>query len=493
MPKTIFGKLLKAFIAVLLLSFFISLITVDIFLSSFLSDEKVKLLEQSGDKINSLLSIYVDKGPGNLLSPIIENVIKSYSENTNSIIWVSSPEGQIVFISTNNIPETVLKSLKFDGLHYWLPDAKQFENIDKVEGKVVTGDFYGLFSKTGNEWATVIRPFYYSKFKGDRKFMGAVYLSTPLPEIKTAHYGLLKYFFFSVLISGIITIIVVYVISKKISQPLIALKNAAKTFAAGKFETRIEYISNDEIGELSKSFNDMADDLNKNEELRRSFIANVSHELRTPMTSIKGFVDGMIDGTIPNDRFPYYLQLVSEETGRLNKLANDILELAKMESGDFTLKVSKFGINELIRRCIIKLENYFSDKSLEVDVDLANEEVFVEADFDSIERVIINLIHNAVKFSNENGLIEVKCFKDKGKVFVSVQDHGIGISEDEIEFIWDRFFKADKSRSQNKEGSGLGLAIVKNIINRHNQDIWVESKPKEGTKIVFSLMIFQGQ
>ena len=245
--------------------------------------------------------------------------------------------------------------------------------------------------------------------------------------------------------------------------------------------------SRDEIGQLAQSFDQMAVALQNIEEMRRDFIANVSHELRTPMTSIRGFIEGILDGTIPPERQSYYLTIVRDETDRLNRLVNNLLDLARMEAGELELRPRVVNINEIIRVCIIKLENLITSKQIQVEANFDDENVFVSADPDAIERVIYNLVHNAIKFTPEGGSIAIGTVRKKDTVEISVKDTGIGIDPNDMDMIWDRFYKADKSRSKDKVGTGLGLAIVKNIINEHNQQIWVESEPGKGTKFTFTL------
>jgi len=213
----------------------------------------------------------------------------------------------------------------------------------------------------------------------------------------------------------------------------------------------------------------------------------VSHELRTPMTSIRGFIEGILDGTIPEEKHRYYLNIVREETNRLNRLVNDLLDLAKMEAGEKKLNISTFDINELIRISIIKMERLITEKKIEVTANFEQENMKVLADPDAIERVLINLIHNAIKFTPDEGMIVARTWSDKEKVYVSIEDSGIGIEKQEIDLIWERFHKSDRSRSQDKTGTGLGLAIIKNIINDHKEKIWVESEPGYGSKFIFTL------
>ena len=283
------------------------------------------------------------------------------------------------------------------------------------------------------------------------------------------------------------TIFLVYIFSLKISNPLKQINEAAKKIAKGEFKDRLIITSQDEVGQLSNSFNEMAVALSSLEEMRRDFIANVSHELRTPMTSILGFLNGIIDETIPLNKHKEYLTIVVEEVNRLNRLVTDLLDLAKMEAGQVSLNLKIFDINELIRRCIIKLESIIVEKNIDIETYFDEESIQVYADIDSIERVLTNLLHNAVKFTLENGKIILRTEIVKDKINISIEDDGLGIEKNEIDNIWERFYKSDKARTKVKGGTGLGLAIVKNIINEHKQEIWIESEIQVGSKFTFTL------
>jgi signal transduction histidine kinase len=292
---------------------------------------------------------------------------------------------------------------------------------------------------------------------------------------------------FAVAVSIIISIILVYIFSLRLSRPLKKINSAAKHIANGEFNERLNINSEDEIGELARSFNNMAGALQNLENMRRGFIANVSHELRTPMTSIHGFIEGILDGTIPPQRQKEYLVIVRDEIKRLNRLTTDILDLARIEAGEVSVNPVDFNINELIRRCIIKLESFITEKDINIEAKFEEEVMYVKADIDSIERVIINLLHNAIKFVQPGGKIALSTSRIKSKILVCVEDNGIGIDSNEIDLIWERFYKSDKSRSEEKTGTGLGLAIVRNIINDHRQKIWVESQAGKGTRFYFTL------
>lgn len=487
MLKTIFGKLIVIFISILVIGFSLTGVMLYYFLGDFVSTEKVKLLERSGEEINSFLDEYIEYMHNPLVLSTFRYLLKSYRVNTNSFIWIVDKDGYIVATEYADpelgIPGEILRKLKNESGRLRLPDERQYRKVMLGEDPVVErGYFYGLFENTRVPWLTIEKPFRY-----EGSVQAAVYLHTPIPEIQRVRTSVFGFFMTSVAVSVLISIILVYIFSLRISRPLKQINNAAKIIAGGEFRKRLNINSTDEIGELAKSFNQMVVALQNLEEMRRGFIANVSHELRTPMTSIRGFIEGILDGTVPPEKHDYYLTIVRDETNRLNRLVNDLLDLAKMEAGEVTLKFRNFDINELIRICIIKLESLIVKKDIQVEANFEEEEMFVNADSDAIERVVYNLVHNAIKFTPENGKIAVTTYAQKDKVLVSVEDSGIGISSDEIDLIWDRFYKSDKSRSKDKTGTGLGLAIVKNIINEHKQNIWVESEPGKGTKFTFTL------
>ncbi|HAA24673.1 MAG TPA: sensor histidine kinase, partial [Ruminiclostridium sp.] len=227
------------------------------------------------------------------------------------------------------------------------------------------------------------------------------------------------------------------------------------------------------------------------EKMRRDFIANISHELRTPMTSINGFIEGILDGTIPAEKQKDYLNIVKDEVKRLQRLVSDLLDIARMEAGEMTMNISTFDICEVVRIGVIYLQKELEDKNLNFRANFEREAMFVSADKDAIQRVIINLLHNAVKFTPEGGNISVTVFEAKGKAEISVSDSGEGIPEEDLPYVFDRFHKADKSRSKDKTGVGLGLYIVKNIIKAHNEYITVQSKTGEGTTFTFHLTLAQ--
>jgi signal transduction histidine kinase len=461
------------------------------FLGNMVVGEKVDMLNRSGSDINDFFNEIYAKYQENplLTTAFLEQLLDIYSRRTNSLVWLVDQNGYIRFAkpglnSANYYLKFIRNSLNVeDPDNIRLPDERQYKKVMVSKDSVVEkGDFYGLFKETRVSWLTVEYPLVYNG-----NTVAAAYLMTPVPEIYKTRETAFMFFMVSVIISVSISFVLIYIFSRRFVKPLKQINNAARIIAGGEFTRRLDIQSQDEIGELAASFNQMVTALENLEEMRRGFIANVSHELRTPMTSIRGFVEGIIDGTIPPEKHKDYLAVVREETIRLNRLVNELLDLARMESGENKLTMKNFDINELIRRCIIKLENIITQKDISVEADFEEEEMFANADPDAIERVIINLIHNAVKFTDEKGKINISTRKRKDKIYVAIRDNGIGIEKSELGMIWDRFYKSDKSRGKDTSGTGLGLAIVKNLMNAHNQEIWVESEPGKGTVFTFTL------
>lgn len=482
--------MLAIIIAIIIVSFSVAGISMFYFLDHYVSGDKVHVLEQSGDRINTVFSTYFQNRDNPLALLYLRNMLETYGTSTGAMIWIVRNDGSIVYPDRDSIPRQIAKNLSVNNSgDLQLPDARQYRKImSGTENELMErGDFYGLFKDTGYTWLTVEKPIIMTDENGKKTLIAATYLIAPISEINRTRTTVFNFFILSTCVSVLISIILAYIFSRRLSKPLKEINAAARVIAGGEFSKRLNIKSRDEIGELAASFNQMVVALQNLEDMRRGFIANVSHELRTPMTSIRGFIEGILDGTIPPEKQKGYLNIVRDETNRLNRLVNDLLDLARMEAGEVKLSMKQVEINELIRICIIKLESLIINKNINIKANFDEEEMLVTADSDAIERVIINLIHNAIKFSNENGTITIKTESRKDKVIVSVKDEGIGIAEEEIRQIWDRFYKSDKSRSKDKTGTGLGLAIVKNIINEHGQEVWVESEPGKGSTFYFSL------
>lgn len=327
----------------------------------------------------------------------------------------------------------------------------------------------------------------YDMVTGQKNFLGAAIAFKPMPQIRYIQNRLIAIIFMAQLIAWVIAFIVAFVLTRQIIKPLKKMRTAAKSIAAGNFNERIPITSNDEIGQLAESFNSMTESLNELENMRSSFISDVSHELRTPMTIISGFIEGVLDGTIPEQDKNKYLGTVLDEIRRLSRLVNDLLEASRLEQGKIKIEKLNVDMNRLVAESVFAYEQQLTEKKINVDLQLHENECVALADKDSIKRVMINLIDNAIKFTPEGGDISVSTQHRDKKVFVSIQNSGEGISKEELRRIWERFYKTDKSRSHDKKGVGLGLHIVKTIISQHGGEIHAESEEGKFTRFTFTL------
>ena len=301
-----------------------------------------------------------------------------------------------------------------------------------------------------------------------------------------------------VLIATVIAVLVLcmslavsLVYSKRMARPLDEIAAASRKFARGDFSVRVKQQEDptDEMGALIDLFNKMADSLQNAENRRSEFIANVSHELRTPMTTIAGFADGILDGTIPKDQETKYLTSIRDETRRLSRLVRDMLDASQTRArAADPSKRTVFDLTELVLQTLLSFETRATQKNLDVDPQLPENHIMVIADKDAITRVIYNLLDNAVKFATPGSCLTLRLYRDAQKAYVSIKDIGETIPPDDLPFIFDRFHKSDRSRSLDKDGVGLGLYLVKSIINSHDEDIAVKSEDG-ATEFVFTLKL----
>ena len=316
---------------------------------------------------------------------------------------------------------------------------------------------------------------------------GALFLHIALDDISVMTSTVFQMVLITFGLIALAAMLTTFFMSNNILLPVKQMKDAAEAITKGDFSQEIQRTSYDEIGELAHSFNVMAKELQAVDTLQSDFIANISHDFRSPLTSIKGYVEAMLDGTIPEEQFSKYLNIVLGEANRLTKMTNNVLDLTKMENGQIELNPTNFDINEMIVQLALSLEGRIEEKKIQMSFQFLQEKLFVTADLDLIQRVVYNLLDNALKFTEEGDSISVETSVVGRKAHVVIADTGIGISEESLPHVFERFHKGDKSRGQNKLGAGLGLAIVKQIMLTHHEDITVHSKEGEGTEFTFTL------
>lgn len=283
-----------------------------------------------------------------------------------------------------------------------------------------------------------------------------------------------------------VSFVVIYFTTEAMVRPLRAMLSATDSFAKGDFTVRVPVEGDEEIEQLAMAFNNMASSLAMLESTRRSFIANVSHELKTPMTTIGGFIDGILDGTIPQEKYPYYLGIVSNEVKRLSRMVVSMLNISRIEAGEMKLRPQIVDVQEIICRIVLGFEQAIEEKHIQV-LGLDSDKVFAEADPDLVHQITYNLIENAVKFTPNEGTLSVE-YKNEGKLLqIVIRNTGEGISKEEIPRLFDRFYKSDRSRSVDTKGVGLGLHIVKSLVNLQGGTITVRSVVGEYTEFVFTL------
>ncbi len=283
------------------------------------------------------------------------------------------------------------------------------------------------------------------------------------------------------------TLIVFLILSSRTISPLRRIGHAARQFAQGKMDVRVPEQGTGELAYLAQSFNQMADSLAKTEELRRSFLSNVSHDLRTPMTVIAGFVDGILDGTIPKEKQNEYLALVANEVRRLSRLVTTLLDVTRLQAGERKFHPAPFDICEMAREILISFEQKIVEKELNVCFETTEDSLFAMADHDAIYQILYNLCDNAVKFSKPGGVFSVSVLTRAGKQYITVYNEGVGISPDDLPHVFDRFYKSDRSRGLDTTGVGLGLYIAKTILDSMGEEITVRSDYGENCVFVFTL------
>jgi len=286
-------------------------------------------------------------------------------------------------------------------------------------------------------------------------------------------------------------LLAIYFVSERTIGPLKSMSRAAKQFASGKFDVRVRVSGSDELSELSAAFNSMAESIANMEKMRSSFLGNVSHDLRTPMTTISGFIDGILDGTIPKEKHDYYLRIISGEVKRLSRLVSALLDISRIQAGERKFVPENFDICELGREILISFEKRIDEKRLDVSFECDRDSMIAFADRDAIHQVLYNLCDNAVKFSREGGMLRMRFEVLDKRIHVSVYNEGNGISAEDLPFVFDRFYKTDKSRSLDKTGVGLGLYICRSVIEAHEENITVRSE--EGKYCEFEFTVREGK
>lgn len=322
-----------------------------------------------------------------------------------------------------------------------------------------------------------------------RQTYGYLFVCSPGAEMSVLAARLMSNFLLSACVMLLCAGMMTLVLMRRLTGPLHSISEAAQKFGGGDLSVRVEDVEGEgEVAELARTFNTMAANLQESDNSRAQFMGNIAHELRTPMTTIKGFIDGILDGTIPPEQQNHYLQLVSQETGRLARLVQNMLDLSKLESGEYRVNARMFNIWETITGAALSAEQRINDGKIELE-GLTMDKFLVYADPDLIHQVVYNLLDNAIKFTPEGGTIRFSVEKLGPEAEIAIWNSGQGISAEALPFVFERFYKEDKSRGLNARGAGLGLHICKVLVNLSGGQIRVESEQGEWCRFVFTLPV----
>lgn len=464
--KTIFHKFAFVYILIFLISFILIIVGVrtvlDIYFVNHETDLIVKRVSNYEELVNSR---YINSISLNLLQEQIM-LLDGY---TGANIWLFTEQGDLY---TTEVDRIMIDTTKYNDLSTDLASVFRGETTSR---EVFNEEMYS------DRVLRVGYPF----TVGEARY--AMFINVPMPEIEDTISKVSIIIFISLSFSGLLAVLLIFFITKRMGYEIQVINEAAEYIAEGNFEKKIIINRKDELGQLAQSFNLMADKLNQQEKTKRMFISSLSHDLRSPLTNIKGYTRGILDGTIDVSKQDRYLNIVSNESDRLIKMINDLLDLSKIESGTLVLDKTDFDLNEVILNVLDSFEQKIVEKRIKLTVDLAHEKVKAHGDYASIQRIIFNLIDNATKFVEEDGSISVRTELKGDKYFVGISNTGNILSKTELEQIWDRFTKLDKSRGMEKKSSGLGLSIVKELIKAHHEEIEVYSNEDVGVAFIFTV------
>ncbi len=357
--------------------------------------------------------------------------------------------------------------------------------IEDFDPTITSGSYYMVnrfFNNFDSEMLSVFAP-----ITSSYTVKGYVVIHCSMADIQESCNSLLSISYITLVILFLLSLIILIFFTEIVYVPLRKITYATEQYANGNMHYEFQVESDDEIGYLAACLNYMASQIAGLEDDQKKFVANVSHDFRSPLTSIRGYLEAMIDGTIPPEMHDKYLNIVLTETERLTKLTNSLLSLNNLNTKGMLLDRMDFEINRVIRSTAASFEGTCRKKTIAIELILTDEEMFVNADMEKIQQVFYNLLDNAIKFSHNNSVIKVETSVKKNKLFISVKDTGIGIPKKDLKLIWDRFYKSDLSRGRDKKGTGLGLSIVKEIINCHGEHINVISTEGAGSEFIFSL------
>lgn len=465
MKKTLYLKFIVAYVAFALAGF----ILISTLGSQLVQRHLVKTIsEQIYREANAIASdsmVRYRAASYNLIH-IYDN-LSSLAVYQDAQIWMMNQRGEILIDTAQPQPcDTPLALDSFDPLTWGSSYYR-------------TGNFFGYFP---DSMLSVIAP-----ITSDMTIKGYIAIHYPMESLYLEREQILAIihtmFFFLFSLSLLILLLFTFVVYR----PLRKITIGAEEYSAGHLDYQIPVHSQDEMGYLANTLNYMSGELNNNGEYQRNFIANISHDFRSPLTSIKGYLEAIVDGTIDQESQGKYIQIVLNETARLEKLTESLLTLNNLDVKSRLMNLRAFDINKIIKNTAATFEGTCRNKRISIELILTGEQLYAYADMEQMQQVLYNLLDNAIKFSPNESSITIETTERNERILVSVKDRGTGISKENLPKIWNRFFKEDSSRGKDRKSTGLGLSIVKEIINAHNQNIDVISTEGVGSEFIFSL------
>lgn len=465
MKKTLYLKFILAYFIFGVFSFIIVSVFVPNMTKEHLVREKAEALYSEATLISNTYATGLYTSETDLET--VKTQLDFLAVYLDSTIRIINPSGRLV-LDTNtplNVEEVVM--------------IENFDPTATAGSYYMVNDFFGSFD---SEMLSVFAP-----ITSSYMVKGYVVIHCDMNDIQASCNSMLNISYITMVILLLLSLIILIFFTEMVYIPLRKITYATEQYAVGNMHYEFQVESDDEIGYLAVCLNYMASQIASAEDDQKKFVANVSHDFRSPLTSIRGYLEAMIDGTIPPEQHEKYLGIVLNETERLTNLTNSLLTLNNLNTKGIMLNRTDFNINQVIRNTAASFEGTCRKKTIAIELILTGDEMYVNADKDRIQQVLYNLIDNAIKFSHHDSVIKVETSLKKNKLFISVKDTGIGIPKEDLKLIWDRFYKSDLSRGRDKKGTGLGLSIVKEIINCHNEHINVISTEGVGSEFIFSL------
>ncbi len=465
--KSLYGKLVAITAGIMLIGFILLTVGLNYGLKSYFTTQKTDELVSLGADFQTVFN--ESYAEGNLDSTALNREVINLERYIGANVWIVNQSGQ-VFVSPG-IKDTSLIEKQLNQ-----------EDVNQVfQGNVVRrqGFIKPIFD---NAVLTVGYPIRHSD-----DVVLALFMNVSIPEINKVSADVINIGIGALLVTTLLASGLMFFVIRAVTLEITDLNKAVRTIMDGNLEYQIETRRKDELGQLVSSFNEMGRELQRTDEIRRNFISDLSHDLRSPLTSMIGYAQGLQDGTVPKERRWRTLHIIEEESRRLLKLTNDILDLSIIQSGQLILNRSDFDMHQLLLQTADTFEERIDKKRLNLLFDLEKFSPLVHGDPFQISRVVTNLVDNAVKFTEEGGTIQIKTEQKGNKLLVGIRNTGIPIPEDQLHRIWTRFSKMDPSRGLDKQSSGLGLAIVREILKAHGEKIDVYSNTYIGTLFIFSL------